>query len=71
MVPSTAVFRVGNQAYVFKMEGPGRFEPLAVEIDPTVDAWIPVVAGALTPGTQIVTDGIAELKSHWLYQGGE
>ena len=71
MVPASAVFRVGDQSYVFKVGGSQRFEPLAVEVGPTVSAWIQLAGDALAPGTEIVTGGLAELKSHWLYQGGE
>jgi hypothetical protein len=42
-----------------------------VEVGPAVDTWIPVKEGALAAGTEIVEGGLAELKSHWLYQGGE
>jgi hypothetical protein len=34
-------------------------------------AWIPISGEALAAGVKIVTKGLAELKSHWLYQGGE
>ncbi len=71
MVPASAVFQVGDQTYVFKVRGERRFEPLAVEVGPPLDAWIPVSGGALAVDIEIVTGGLAELKSHWLYQGGE
>ncbi|MEW6324672.1 MAG: efflux RND transporter periplasmic adaptor subunit [Nitrospirota bacterium] len=70
MVPAGAVFRVGDQAYVFKVLGSGRFEPVAVTIGAEADGWVPVRRG-LAAGVEIVSEGVAELKSHWQYQGGE
>ena len=70
MVPAGAVFRVGDQAYVFKVVGKGRFEPVAVEIGIEAEGWVPVHRGLAT-GVEIVSGGVAELKSHWQYQGGE
>jgi cobalt-zinc-cadmium efflux system membrane fusion protein len=70
MAPASAVFRVGDQAYLFKVLGNGRFEPVAVEIGIEADGWVPVRSG-LAAGVEIVSGGVAELKSHWQYQGGE
>ena len=70
MAPAGAVFRVGDQAYLFKVLGKGRFEPVAVEIGIEADGWVPVRSG-LAAGVEIVSGGVAELKSHWQYQGGE
>lgn len=70
MAPAGAVFRVGNQAYVFKVLGRGRFEPVKVEIGIEVDGWVPIHRG-IEAGSEVVNGGVAELKSHWQYQGGE
>lgn len=68
--PVSAVFRVGDQTYVFKVLGGGRFEPVAVEIGAESGGWVPVYSG-IEAGAEIVSSGVAELKSHWQYQGGE
>lgn len=70
MVPAAAVFRVGDQNYVFKVLGGGRFEPVAVETGVEAGGWVPIVSGIAANAT-IVSSGVAELKSHWQYQGGE
>ena len=70
MVPASAVFRIGDQAYVFQALGAGRFEPTRVGIGSETDKLIPIYSG-LDVGATIVTNGVAELKSHWQYQGGE
>ncbi|MBQ0833219.1 efflux RND transporter periplasmic adaptor subunit [Marinobacter sp.] len=69
-VPASAVFRVGDQAYVFQALGGGRFEPTQVGIGSGADGLIPIQSG-LETGATVVTQGVAELKSHWQYQGGE
>lgn len=70
MVPATAVFRVGDQNYVFKVLGDGRFEPVAVDTGVAAGGWVPIVSGIAANAT-VVISGVAELKSHWQYQGGE
>jgi len=70
MVPAGAVFRVGDQNYVFKVLGDSRFEPVAVEIGSESSGWISIVSG-ITANVTVVSSGVAELKSHWQYQGGE
>ncbi|PCJ37348.1 MAG: hypothetical protein COA75_03585 [Cellvibrionales bacterium] len=70
MVPASAVFRIGDQAYVFKALGDGRFEPTLLSIGTETDNLIPIHSG-LEIGATIVINGVAELKSHWQYQGGE
>jgi multidrug efflux pump subunit AcrA (membrane-fusion protein) len=70
MVPAGAVFRVGAQNYVFKALGDGRFEPVAVETGVESSGWISIVSG-IAVNTTVVSSGVAELKSHWQYQGGE
>jgi len=70
MVPAQSVFRVGNQNYVFKVLEAGRFESVAVETGTKAGDWIPIISG-ITENITIVSSGVAELKSHWQYQGGE
>lgn len=70
MVPAGAVFRVGDQNYLFKVLGNGRFEPVAVNTGVEANGWVPIFSG-ITANTRIVSVGVAELKSHWQYQGGE
>ncbi|NOZ55026.1 MAG: efflux RND transporter periplasmic adaptor subunit [Gammaproteobacteria bacterium] len=70
MVPARAVFRVGDQNYVFKVLGEGRFETVAVKTGVETDGWVPILNG-IEVNTTIVSSGVAELKSHWQYQGGE
>ncbi|MCG2634566.1 MAG: efflux RND transporter periplasmic adaptor subunit [Gammaproteobacteria bacterium] len=70
MVPASAVFRVGEQAYLFTVLGPRRYAPTLIEIGPEADGWIAVRRG-IEANAEIVSGGVAELKSHWQYQGGE
>lgn len=70
MVPMSAVFRLGNQAYVFKTAGARRYEPVAINLGEETEGWVSVARG-LTAGDEVVSSGVAELKSHWQYQGGE
>lgn len=70
MVPTSAVFRSGNQAYVFKATGERRYTPTPVMLSTEVQGWIGIQDG-LTAGDEVVSSGVAELKSHWQYQGGE
>ena len=70
MVPAAAVFRVGDQNYVFKALGQGRFEPVAIVTAEASGGWIAIISGIEAKAT-VVSSGVAELKSHWQYQGGE
>jgi len=70
MAPASAIFRIGDQNYVFKVLGSGRFEPVAIEAGLEADGWVPIFSGIME-NTTIVSSGVAELKSHWQYQGGE
>ncbi|PCI34433.1 MAG: hypothetical protein COB54_01200 [Alphaproteobacteria bacterium] len=70
MAPASAVFRVGNQAYLFRIMGEGRYMPQAIMIGAEANGWVPIHSG-IDSGVRIVTTGVAELKSHWQYQGGE
>ena len=68
VVPESAVFRIGDQAYVFKASGNGRFEPTMVGIGAEASGLISIRSG-LDIGASVVVSGVAELKSHWQYQG--
>ncbi|MBI5137516.1 MAG: efflux RND transporter periplasmic adaptor subunit [Nitrospirae bacterium] len=70
MVPASAVFRSGDNTYLFKVLGPGRFEPVPITVGAELNGWVPV-RGGVVAGTEIVSKGVAELKSHWQYQGGK
>ena len=70
MVPASAVFRVGEQAYLFKVLGSRRYAPTPIEIGLESEGWIAVPSG-IEANSEIVSGGVAELKSHWQYQGGE
>ncbi len=69
VVPASSVFRVGEQAYVFQVLERGRYRPVAIDIGAVTDDWIPVRSG-IAADVEIVSSGVAELKSHWQYQGG-
>ena len=69
MVPSTAPFTVGNQAYVFQKVGEAQFRPLPVTANLPLGDWTPVSGPGIEAGVQVVVTGVAELKSHWLYEG--
>ena len=70
MAPASAIFQVGEQFYVFKALGKGRFEPVKVKIGLEAGGSVPILEG-LAPNVEVVSSGVAELKSHWLYLGGE
>ena len=70
MVPAGAICRVGDQNFVFKVLENGRFERVVVETGIEADGWIPIFSG-IAVNVAIVSGGVAELKSHWQYQGGE
>lgn len=69
-VPASAVFRLHDQSYVFKVTGPRRYTPVAVETGTVTGTAITITRG-INAGDEIVSGGVAELKSHWQYQGGE
>lgn len=71
VVPAGAVFNVGNQAYVFQRVGETRFRALAVTAGSALGNWTPVSGPGVAAGVAVVVNGLAELKSHWLYAGGE
>lgn len=71
MVPTRAHFTVGNQSYVFQKIGEGRFRPTPVTAAQPQGEWTPVSGPGIRAGVEVVVGGLAELKSHWLYQGGE
>ncbi len=70
MVPASALFRSGNDNYVFVVTGPRRFEPVKVEAGTPSGGWVAIERG-LKAGQVVVSQGVAELKSHWQYQGDE
>lgn len=69
-VPAAAVFRLGDQAYVFTVLSPRRFAPVAVDIGEEAEGWVPLRAG-IEEGAEVVVEGVAALKGHWQYQEGE
>jgi len=69
-VPATAIFRIGDQHFVFRALGDGRFEPVKVTPGTVVDGWTSI-QGGLEPNVDVVSEGVSSLKSHWQYQGGE
>lgn len=70
VVPASAVFRMHDRSYVFKVIGPRRYAPVAVNTGAATNAGI-AISGGLAAGDEIVSGGVAELKSHWQHQGGE
>lgn len=70
MVPKDALFRLGNDNYVFTVTGPRSFEPVKVTTHQPNGDWVRIESG-LAADTEVVSSGVAELKSHWQYQGGE
>jgi len=64
-VPGAAVQQVGNQAVVFVVRGPRRFESRGVTLGQASSEYIQVVAG-LTSGDEVVTQGSYALKSELL-----
>ena len=70
MVPQSAVFRRGNDNYVFIVSGPRNFEPVKVTTGQPTGGWTRIDSG-VKAGDVVVSSGVAELKSHWQYQGGE
>lgn len=70
MAPASAVFRRGNDNYLFKVSGPRSYEPVKVTLGESSNGWITIKSG-IAAGSEIVSGGVAELKSHWQYQGGE
>lgn len=69
-VPDSAVFRVNDRTYVFRVVGSRRYAPVAVSIGASTGAGVAITRG-LAAGDEIVSGGVAELKSHWQYQGGK
>ena len=71
MVPSEAVFSIGNLMYVFQKVSATKFRPLAVTAGPPLGSWTPVTGPEVKAGVEVVVGGLAELKAHWQYNGGE
>ncbi len=70
MVPASAIFRRGNDNYLFIVTGPRSFEPVKVTTGKPTGGWTRIDSG-VKAGDVVVSGGVAELKSHWQYQGGE
>lgn len=70
MAPESAIFRSGNDTYLFKVVGPRSYEPVKVTVSPAGGGWIKIESG-VAAGSEIVSGGVAELKSHWQYQGSK
>ncbi len=70
MVPASALFRRGNASYVFIVRGARSFEPVKVISGKPVGGWVGIESG-VRANDIVVSSGVAELKSHWQYQGGE
>jgi cobalt-zinc-cadmium efflux system membrane fusion protein len=62
LVPTSAVVREGNDAYMFVAKGNGRFERRPVKIGRTFDGSIEIISG-VNPGETIVSDGSLLLRS--------
>jgi membrane fusion protein, heavy metal efflux system len=62
LVPTAAVIREGNDAYVFVGKGDGRFERRAVKIGRTLDGSIEILSG-VTAGETIVSEGTLLLRA--------
>jgi membrane fusion protein, heavy metal efflux system len=62
LVPSSAVIREGNNAYVFVGKGNGRFERRSVQVGRPVDVSLEIVAG-VKAGDTIVSEGGLLLRS--------
>lgn len=56
VVPQEAVLDSGNQQIVFVARGDGYFEPRKIQVGPSMDGKVVVLAG-LKPGESIVTSG--------------
>ncbi|MGK2912913.1 MAG: efflux RND transporter periplasmic adaptor subunit [Porticoccaceae bacterium] len=69
-VPATAVFRIGDQHFVFQALGEGRFEPVKVTPGAAMDGWTAIHSG-LDADVEVVSEGVSSLKAHWQYQGGD
>lgn len=59
-VPSTALIRAGDRAYVFRQTAPGRFEPAPVEIEKCGEGNV-CISNGLQPGDRVVVDGLLHL----------
>lgn len=70
MAPISALFRSGNDSYLFVVDGENSFTPVKVVTGLKGADFIQVISG-INANTTVVTEGVADLKGHWLYQGGE
>jgi multidrug efflux pump subunit AcrA (membrane-fusion protein) len=67
-VPSAAVVRSGQKAFVFRRE-PYGFAAQPVEVVSEQGGYA-VLAGTLQAGDAVAVSGLAALKAAWLGQGG-
>ncbi|HKT75760.1 MAG TPA: efflux RND transporter periplasmic adaptor subunit [Sphingobium sp.] len=61
-VPNAAIFESGTRSYVFRVEGPGRFRRVPVEVGQHGDAWSYVTSG-IRNGDRIVGEGALLLNA--------
>ncbi len=61
-VPNAALFEQGIKNYAFRVEAPGRFRRVPVEVGARGESWSYVTAG-LNPGDRIVGDGALLLNA--------
>jgi cobalt-zinc-cadmium efflux system membrane fusion protein len=62
LVPTSAVIREGNEAYIFVGKGNGRFERRNVKLGRTLDGSLEILSG-VTVGDTIVSDGALLLRA--------
>ncbi len=70
MAPRSAVFRRGDANYVFVVTGERTFTPVVVETGLGTSEFLQITKG-LKAGDKVISEGVAELKGQWLYQGEE
>lgn len=70
MVPHNALFRRGNDSYLFVVEGGDNFTPVKVVTGLKNADFTQIVSG-ISENAKVVIEGVADLKGHWLYQGEE
>ena len=68
VVPAEAVIRTGKRALVYRVEAPGRFQPVEVEIGEQIDERV-VVRSGLSEGQQVVASGQFLIDSEASLQG--
>jgi cobalt-zinc-cadmium efflux system membrane fusion protein len=61
-LPNAALFESGLKSYAFRVEGPGRFRRVPVEVGARGDTWSYVTTG-LKPGDKVVGEGALLLNA--------